>query len=307
MASSLASWQRWWIYQAERFPVVKHGLLIAVFSLSTVGYSSLLRGSGQWPTVASSGVAFISLFCCFLQMRIADEFKDIEADRRYRPYRPVPRGLVSLRELGWLGVGTALLQLGAAVWLQPQLVPWLGVIWLYFGLMGQEFFVAAWLRRHLLAYMLSHLVYLPLITLYATACDWLVMGHAFPVRLGWFLAASFCNGAVIELGRKIRAPEDEEVGVETYTAFWGRRSAVVTWGVAMTMGGGLAMVAAAQVQAGAMVGAISVLLWCVAMTIGWQFLRRPTRAAAKRIDQLSGLWTLGIYLSLGILPWQVFI
>ena len=40
----------------------------------------------------------------FLQLRIADEFKDFAEDSRFRPYRPVPRGLVTLTELGWVGV-----------------------------------------------------------------------------------------------------------------------------------------------------------------------------------------------------------
>jgi 4-hydroxybenzoate polyprenyltransferase len=35
-----------------------------------------------------------------------------------------------------------------------------------------------------------------------------------PAGLFWFLAASFCNGVVIEIGRKIRAPAQEEEGVD---------------------------------------------------------------------------------------------
>jgi len=53
------------------------------------------------------------------------------------------------------------------------------------------------------------------------ACD----GSALPHGLHWFLAAGYCNGMVVEIGRKIRAPEDEERGVETYTAVWGRSTA----------------------------------------------------------------------------------
>ena len=45
-----------------------------------------------------------------LQLRLADEFKDFEEDSRYRPYRPVPRGLVSLRDLAWVWAGCIALQ-----------------------------------------------------------------------------------------------------------------------------------------------------------------------------------------------------
>jgi hypothetical protein len=36
---------RLWAYQEERFPAIAHGILIAVFSLSAISYSMLLRGA----------------------------------------------------------------------------------------------------------------------------------------------------------------------------------------------------------------------------------------------------------------------
>src|SRR6266480_1250826 len=101
---------RWWVYQRERFPVVAHGVLIAAFSSSAVSYSALLRG--QRPRMASIAVAFVTCFLFFLQLRIADEFKDFEEDSRWRPYRPVPRGLIRLEELGVVFGMAAAIQLG---------------------------------------------------------------------------------------------------------------------------------------------------------------------------------------------------
>jgi 4-hydroxybenzoate polyprenyltransferase len=39
---------------------------------------------------------------------------------------------------------------------------------------------------------------------------------------------------VIEVGRKIRAPADEEPGVDTYSSVWGCSKAVLIWLSAMT-------------------------------------------------------------------------
>ena len=86
------------------------------------------------------------------------------------------------------------------------------------ALMTREFFVAEWLKARPFTYLWSHMLIVPLIDLYATACDWLPAGVAPPAGLGWFLAASFFNGIVVEIGRKLRAPADEEPGVETYSA-----------------------------------------------------------------------------------------
>src|SRR5258708_246793 len=81
---------RWWIYQRERFPVMAHSPLILAFSLSAVSFSSLLRGASSLPGWKPCAVAFATSFLTFLQLRLADEFKDFEADSQFRPYRPVP-------------------------------------------------------------------------------------------------------------------------------------------------------------------------------------------------------------------------
>ena len=68
-----------------------------------------------------------------------------------------------------------------------------------------------------------------------------------PHALGWFLAVTFLNGLVVEVGRKMRAPQDEEPGVETYTAMWGRAGATAVWTGAIACNVALATIAAAHV------------------------------------------------------------
>src|SRR5688572_5778795 len=148
--------QRWWIYQRERFPLPAHGPLIAAFSFSAVSYSALLRGAT--PNLAAALVAFAISLIFFAQLRIADEWKDAEEDALYRPYRPVPRGLVSLRELAALGFAGALVQLALAFWLAPLLALSLIVVWCYLGLMSREFFVPAWLKARPFTYMWTHML-----------------------------------------------------------------------------------------------------------------------------------------------------
>src|SRR5438132_13720 len=138
---------RWWVYQRERFPILAHGMLIAAFSFSAVSFSMLLRGQVALPSPATAAVAFLTAFLFFLQLRIADEFKDFEEDSLYRPYRAVPRGLIKLRELAIVFVLTGLIQLGLALRLNIGLLLLLGVTWTYLVLMSKEFFVAEWLKK----------------------------------------------------------------------------------------------------------------------------------------------------------------
>lgn len=293
---------KWRIYQRERFPVFAHGLLIAAFSFSAVSYSALLRGARVFPPALSCLVAFGTSFLFFLELRIADEFKDFEEDSRWRPYRPVPRGLVALRELGWLGAIGALAQLGLALLLRPKLVVLLAVTWTYLALMSREFFVRDWLKARPFTYLWTHMLIMPLIDLYATACDWLGSGREAPRGLFWFLIVSFFNGVVIEIGRKIRAPDDEEPGVQTYSVIWGRRNAVFAWLLAMTITAASAVVAAAHIGFVAPVAGVLGLIVACAIVTGMAFLRRPAAKAGKRFEALSGLWTLSLYLALGAIP-----
>ena len=295
--------RRWIIYQHERFPFLAHTPLIGAFSLSAVSFSSLLRNDTDAPSFDRLLVAFLTSLLFFLQLRIADEFKDFEEDSRYRPYRPVPRGLVSLRELGAVFAIGAVIQLLLALRLETSLVVLLVIPWIYLALMTREFFARDYLKARPISYMWTHMLIMPLIDLYATACDWWVAGlRRPPTGLVWFLAVSFFNGIVIEIGRKIRAPESEEAGVQTYTVLWGRTVALQAWLGALILTGLFAWMAARQIEFGTPVAAILVLLLGAATIVAWHFLREPTPAHARPFEVMSALWTLMMYLSLGAIP-----
>jgi 4-hydroxybenzoate polyprenyltransferase len=294
---------RWWIYQRERFPVFAHGLLIAAFSLSAVSYSTLVRGATRPPHWQSCLAAFLSAFLFFLQLRIADEFKDFEEDSTYRPYRPVPRGLVTLRQLGRMWIGCIAIQFAIALWLSPRLIVLLVATWIYLGLMSKEFLARRWLKARPITYMVSHMAIMPLVDLYTTACDWVPAGFYRPPRgMLFFLLVSFFNGMVIEIGRKIRSPQDEETGVETYSFLWGRGKAVAVWLLMLLATGEYAYLAARGISFArpvvillttAFIGAVSVCMW---------FLRNSLPNCGKYIEAMSGVWSLTLYLSLGLIP-----
>lgn len=293
---------KWWVYQRERFPVLAHGLLIGAFSFSAVAFSSMLRGHYTFPSWRAVVVAFVSCFLFFLQLRIADEFKDIEEDTKYRPYRPVPRGLVSLRELGVVFVLAGVVQLCLALWLYPMLIVLLGVTWVYLALMSKEFFVRRWLSGRPILYMVSHMLIMPLIDFYATSSDWQVAGEGPPRGLIWFLLASFFNGMVIEIGRKIRSPQDEEEGVQTYSVLWGQRTAVASWFGVLIAAWVCAVVAAYHIGFVGPVLVIFLVMFATSVMICRGFLGTLSPGRGKQIENLSGVWTLALYLGLGVAP-----
>ena len=294
--------QKWWTYQRERFSVFGNGPLIAAFSFCAVSLSRVLRGQSGWPAWPQLIVAFGTCFTFFLQLRIADEFKDFEEDARYRPYRPVQRGLVTLRELGVLFALGALVQLGLALWLNPKLLALLAVTWVYLAAMSKEFFATDWLRRRPIIYMTSHMVIMPLVDLYATSTDWLGTSGWPPRGLIWFLCASYFNGLAIEIGRKVRSPADEEEGVATYSRLWGRPVTVASWWSVMAVTLLFACVVARRLGVVWIIGGVLAIGFAGGLSFGAWLLRTPVAGRGKWIERYSGIWTLMLYLSLGLLP-----
>ena len=293
---------RWWIYQRERFPLAGHTPVIAAFSLAAVGYSILERGANTFLGGRQLLVAFTCSFLFFLQLRLADEVKDFEEDRLYRPYRPVPRGLVTLRELAFVWMGSVLLQLLSVFWLTVRLLPLLVAVWAYQLLMSREFFHRDWLKGHPVAYMMSHMVIMPLIFLFASACDWIAAGYTGPMRgLFWMMAVNFFVGMVIEIGRKIRAPSDEEHGVETYSLLWGQSAAVLAWLTMMAASVAFAYPASRIIQFPQIE---FVLLPVIAASVFAvvAFLKQDRAGRGKWIETISGVWALLMYLGMGAVP-----
>lgn len=294
--------EKWNIYQESRFPLVKHGVLIAAFSSSAVSFSAMIS-QRTIPSLSTYLVAFIVCLLFFLQLRIADEFKDYEEDCKYRSYRPVPRGIITLPELRTVFILAGLLQLLAVLYLDSRLVPILLVVWTYLACMSKEFGIKAWLKAHPITYMWSHMLIMPMIDFFATATEWIDYGTP-PLALYWFVALSFFNGINLEIGRKIRSPRDEETGVETYSFLWGIPKALIAWLTMVALTGICAIGASLSLPEPffSLVVLLVVLFLNYAVLASYYFWLYPKRGSGKMIENLSGLFTLMIYLMLGLVP-----
>lgn len=289
---------RGWTYLQERFPLGAHGPLVVAFAGGVACASAALRGAEGpgWPAVIVAVVVAIGFF---FQLRVADEWKDAETDRLYQPERPVPRGLVTLRELTLAALLVAAVQVGLALWLDVRLGAVLLAVWAFGGLMTVEFGARDWLRARPLATLLTHAPIVPFIDAFAVSSDVLGNGAAYPAGVGWLIGVSLFGGSVVEVGRKIRQPADERPGVETYSARWGRGRAVALFllVLAASLGCGLLVIRA--------IGGVDVL--AVPLAAGAAVTAALTLAAVRDeapgrgrwIEIASGLWTLALYTTIG--------
>lgn len=288
--------KRFWQYQKERFPIFAHGLLIASFTFSAIAYSHICRHDTGSITFWNFIRAFANTLLLFFLLRISDEFKDAKYDLEKRPHLPVPRGLVSLGELAVVGyIALILLAIFNIVFASAHLYIFCFVL-LYLVLMFREFFVGHWLEKHQLWYVISHMMIIPLVDTLASSFDW--MGAEPDIKgLCWFFAVSFFNGCTLELGRKIKAGENEEAN--SYSLMLGFNRSLVYFQLVLLATFLLCICAAAYADLSAWHHIIFGLLYVVCALFGFKFSRQRNLANAKTFEKLSGLWAVFMYLNLG--------
>ncbi len=263
---------RLWTYQAERFPLAAHAPMTLLLCAGSVA-----AFTGALPVKAVLA-GFAALLPLFFIMRVADEHKDHAEDMAFRPERPVPRGLVTLAELRLAGTVAALLPLTLALAFPAALLPLLlAAGWI--AAMSVEFGLRDWLREHPVAYLVSHMLVMPLLALLATS---FAADIAIPAILP-VLALAFGAGLVLEIGRKLWGAEEEREGVETYSRLWGPARAATVWALtaavtlalAATLAGHPALMALAAAGGGA------------ALTLAFGYAQQPTLARAKRLRAMA--------------------
>ena len=291
---------RLWTYQAERFPLIQTVPLLTAFSAASVTASARLADR-PLPDLGAYLIAFLIVMVFFFQMRALDEVKDAETDRRYRPERPIPRGLVSLKLILWIAAIAAFPAALGAYWLSPLLLLLVILAWAWLTLMSFEFFVPDFLHASPALYLVSHMAIMPLIDLVLTGAEWVPYG-TMPPGLWTFLLMSFANGCVVEFGRKIWAPEEERKGVETYSSSWGIGPSLLALGAALVCAFGALVVCGIYLDRPLVTAFCGlVVLLPTAFTL-FAFARRPDRSRQKRLETLSGVWVLACYLAAAFAP-----
>ena len=328
------------IYLNERFPLGKNSFFTLIFTLSGYIYTGLLYNSKIITPILSKEVnrvpllwdkeidkvpmiwykllpLFIIIFMFFFQLRITDEFKDYEEDLKYRPYRPVQRGIISLKALGKIGIATIIIQIILAHVINPKLIYFMLLVWVYMFLMTKEFFIKNWLTERILIYALSHVVIMIFITLVIVKGTGYILESHFLETLYLSLekyeknifigliplfALNYLNGIVLEIGRKTRRADEEEHGVQTYSKLWGRKKAVVVLSLLFVIEYFLVILGLAYTyKEYFFFGGLTLLvILVVSIYFMVKFLKKDL--SGKIVETVSGLWIIFSSVSLGLLP-----
>ena len=332
------------IYLNERFPLGKNSIFVLIFTLSGYIYTGLLYNSKIIKPTLSKEVnrvllfwdkeidkvpiiwykflpLFIIIFMFFFQLRITDEFKDYEEDLKYRPYRPVQRGVISLKALGKIGIATIIIQIILAHVINPKLIYFMLLVWFYMFLMTKEFFIKNWLTERILIYALSHVVIMIFITLVIVKGTGYILESHFLETLYLLLekyeknifigliplfTLNYLNGIVLEIGRKTRRADEEEHGVQTYSKLWGKKKAVVILSLLFAVEYFLVILGLSYTYEKYFLfsGLVLLIILIISIYFMIKFLKKDL--SGKIVESVSGLWIVFSSMGLGLLPYFVF-
>ena len=318
------------IYLNERFPLGKNSFFVLIFTVSGYIYTSLLYNSKIINQIFSKEIKvpmpwykiialFIIIFMFFFQLRITDEFKDYEEDLKYRAYRPVQRGIISLKALGKIGIATVIIQIIFAHAINPKIIYYMMLVWIYMFFMAKEFFIKKWLTKRILIYALSHVVIMVFITLVIVeATQYIVPKNIFDVfilqrykhnidfALIPLFALNYLNGIVLEIGRKTRKTDEEEHGVQTYSKLWGRKKAVIILSLLFIIEYFFVILGLAHTykQYFFFGGLTLLIILVVSIYFMVKFLKK--NLSGKIVETMSGLWIIFSSMCMGLLPYLFF-
>lgn len=301
--------KKWNTYQKERFPVLIYGLYIFCIVFAVFCFSSYMVPIAAETFLEETNVntllpvkfeyeylklipMFIFAFLQFLMVRIVDEFKDYEEDSKYRPYRPVPRGLVTLKELKTLFIICGVIQFAVSFAYNPDGLILLIGFWLFFALFSQDFFIKKFLDKHILITVLIDELLVAFLALYLSSFVGFV-----PVKFLWpILLATYIVSWIVEVARKVRCKEDEEEGVKTYTAVFGIPKATVILIILET----ILMLLQIYILGTAHLSWI-VALYVLTNIINLLFIKNKDKKSAKKVELFANIFIVIVYLSMGLL------
>jgi len=299
MESSFYS--RFKAYLDERFPLFSHGILIVSYFSSNQFLASELEHPGK-PISYTLHSLFgaIILFCMFFHLRVFDEHKDYEEDLKFHPGRILQSGLITLRDLKWFGAAAILCELVLSLICGIPAVA-AALIAIFFSvLMLREFFISGWLKRHFLAYAISHMLIMPLFALFVFS----VTTGKFPWEApGWFWIYAFVGFFVTfnwEMSRKLRAPGDEIEGLKSYSKIFGTYGAAYMVILIRVVDTFMVFLVGWHLKLSPLFYIILIVLFLVCCIGLWQFRFNTCRKTAKMMEVYAGMYIIAFDLTLAV-------
>ena len=209
--------QRYLQYIKERFPVVGAILYAGGIFYSYYYYQISVTGTGSRFLFSLPG--FLVVLMSLFHLRLLDDLKDWEKDRKAHPQRMQSKGLITKGDLRYLLLIVLFVEfVFSSIYGLRQIFYWLALV-LWSMLMSREFFIAGWLNSRKRLYLGSHQIIIPLLGFYAANIAGQASSQSFSLLT--FSIAVLSLTLTYELSRKMRMSDEE-----SYPVIWGVQTTV---------------------------------------------------------------------------------
>ncbi len=208
------------IYFKEMYPIIPRLILGIIIFLEIYFILILNYGVTDFSIGIAEFVGSFTIFSFLLMLRIADDFKDYETDKRLFPERPLPSGRVEKRDLKIfvtiLIIITCILNF-----------IFMNNVWFFLFLYTYGFLMSVWffkkhkIQKSLPLALVTHNPVQLIINIYIISFT-CIKYDLYPFTLTSFLVAFtlYFPALIWEISRKIRAPKDE-TEYTTYSKLFG--------------------------------------------------------------------------------------
>lgn len=212
--TSLSS--RWIQFTSERFPLGSHMAMICLFCLS---HQALLKEAIDYQSI----IIILIVTSFFFRLRLFDELKDYQTDIIQNPDRPLPRGLLSEKDLKKALPILVIFELILMAIISIYGIIFMLITTLYSFLMYNEFFLSRHLNNKLTTYAITH----TFVTVLLSLTLFSALHSSFHLQLDFvlFSLSTWPLFNIFEFTRKTFA-SSEEKSVQTYSNVWGKKGAI---------------------------------------------------------------------------------
>lgn len=212
------------IYFKEMYPIIPRMLLALIVFLEIHFIILLNCGVTDFQIGVQEVVGAFTVFAFLMWLRIADDLKDYETDKRLFKDRPLPSGRVTKKDIITICVIVEVIALVLNVLFMNNLL-FCGILYFYGFLMSKWFFRKKKIQPSLPLALITHNPVQMFINLYIISFTVIKYGvEPFTLTTVLTLWTLYFPALIWEIARKIKAPKDEN-DYTTYSKLFGYEKA----------------------------------------------------------------------------------
>jgi 4-hydroxybenzoate polyprenyltransferase len=210
-------------YFRTRFPLGQNLLFATLIGVALQCTIQLTHGNKHLGLGLPAIVIIITITAFMLLMRLFDDLKDAETDRRLFPERPLPAGGITTLQLWLMILGVHLIFL-IPLLMFPNAILWFGIAVGFAWLTFRWFFAPRFISTRLLIAFITHQPAGFFVNLWVATATLSMMNLSFSANVMMPCFIFITPVMLWELSRKIK-PKGEENDYTTYSKILGPRTA----------------------------------------------------------------------------------